>query len=49
MQKYDAILIDAGTGNLHSVYNALLTLGFSIKLSKDPEICQPLTASSSPA
>jgi imidazole glycerol-phosphate synthase subunit HisH len=36
MQNYDAILIDAGTGNLHSVYNALLTLGFSIKLSKDP-------------
>ncbi len=36
MQNYDAILIDAGTGNLHSVYNALLNLGFSIKLSKDP-------------
>jgi glutamine amidotransferase len=40
MQNYDAILIDAGTGNLHSVYNALLTLGFSIKLSKDPDDLQ---------
>jgi imidazole glycerol-phosphate synthase subunit HisH len=40
MQNYDAILIDAGTGNLHSVHNALLTLGFSIKLSKDPHDLQ---------
>ena len=40
MQNYDAILVDAGTGNLHSVYNALLTLGFSIKLSKDPNDLQ---------
>ncbi len=40
MQNYDAILIDAGTGNLHSVYNALLPLGFSIKLSKDPHDLQ---------
>ena len=40
MQNYDAILVDAGTGNLHSVYNALLTLGFSIKLSKDPHDLQ---------
>lgn len=40
MQNYDAILVDAGTGNLHSVHNALLTLGFSIKLSKDPHDLQ---------
>jgi glutamine amidotransferase len=37
MQNHDALLIDAGTGNLHSVYNALLKLGFSIKLTKDPD------------
>jgi glutamine amidotransferase len=36
MQKYDGILIDAGTGNLHSVYNALRQLGFTIKLTSDP-------------
>lgn len=36
MKTEDALLIDAGTGNLHSVYNALINLGFSIKLSKDP-------------
>lgn len=40
MQNYDATLIDAGTGNLHSVHNALITLGFSIKLSKDPDDLQ---------
>lgn len=37
MQAFDAVLIDAGTGNLHSVYKALLNLGFRIKLSKDPQ------------
>jgi len=37
MQSFDALLIDAGTGNLHSVYNALLQLGFKIQVSKDPE------------
>lgn len=37
MNHYDALLIDAGTGNLHSVYNALLTLGFTIRLSSSPD------------
>lgn len=36
MEKTDALLIDAGTGNLHSVYNALKNLGFMVKLSRDP-------------
>jgi imidazole glycerol-phosphate synthase subunit HisH len=31
----DALLIDAGTGNLHSVHNALLHLGYSILVTKD--------------
>ena len=33
----DAILVDAGTGNLHSVLNALSTLGFQVRLSADPD------------
>ncbi len=37
MKDFDAILVDAGTGNLHSVHNALLALGFTIKVSSDPE------------
>lgn len=37
MTGYDAILIDAGTGNLHSVHNALLMLGFTIKVSCSPD------------
>lgn len=42
MSHYDAILIDAGTGNLHSVHNALLKLGFEIKVSCNPEdLAQP--------
>jgi glutamine amidotransferase len=32
----DAILIDAGTGNLHSVYNALASLGYTIRVTNDP-------------
>ncbi len=40
MTGYDAILIDAGTGNLHSVHNALLKLGFTIKVSHSPEDLQ---------
>lgn len=36
MGDYDALLIDAGTGNLHSVYNALLAAGFRIRVSSDP-------------
>ncbi len=33
----DALLIDAGTGNLHSVYNALLSLGYAIRVTNRPE------------
>lgn len=36
MNSYDALLIDAGTGNLHSVHNALLALGFNVRVSSDP-------------
>jgi len=36
LNQYDALLIDAGTGNLHSVYNALLTLGFNIRVTSSP-------------
>jgi glutamine amidotransferase len=36
MNRTDALLIDAGTGNLHSVHNALLSLGFSIRVTSDP-------------
>ena len=32
----DALLIDAGTGNLRSVYNAIQSLGFNIRVSADP-------------
>jgi imidazole glycerol-phosphate synthase subunit HisH len=32
----DAVLIDAGTGNLHSVHNALMTLGYEVRVSSDP-------------
>ena len=34
--KFDAILIDAGTGNLHSVHNALRSLGYAIHVTADP-------------
>ncbi|MBE0698777.1 MAG: imidazole glycerol phosphate synthase subunit HisH [Anaerolineaceae bacterium] len=37
METYDALLIDAGTGNLHSVHNALLQLGFQVRVSCNPE------------
>jgi imidazole glycerol-phosphate synthase subunit HisH len=37
MDRYDALLIDAGTGNLHSVHNALLQLGFQVRVSCKPE------------
>ena len=30
MSSYDALLIDAGTGNLHSVHNAMQKLGYSV-------------------
>ncbi len=32
----DALLIDVGTGNLHSVYNALTSLGYTIQVTSDP-------------
>lgn len=31
-----AVLVDAGTGNLHSVYNALLNLGYRVRVSSQP-------------
>jgi imidazole glycerol-phosphate synthase subunit HisH len=37
MTKIDALLIDAGTGNLHSVHNALLSLGFHVPVTSRPE------------
>lgn len=33
----DALLIDAGTGNLHSVENALRSLGFDILVTSNPD------------
>jgi imidazole glycerol-phosphate synthase subunit HisH len=36
MEHYDALLIDAGTGNLYSVYNVLTHLGFAIKITTQP-------------
>jgi imidazole glycerol-phosphate synthase subunit HisH len=35
--SYDAVLIDAGTGNLHSVQNALRSLGYAILVTADAE------------
>jgi imidazole glycerol-phosphate synthase subunit HisH len=35
--SYDALLIDAGTGNLHSVHNAILALGYNVLLTDRPE------------
>ena len=34
--KFDATLIDAATGNLHSVWNALTHLGYTIRVTADP-------------
>lgn len=36
MTRPDALLIDAGTGNLHSVYNALRSLEFEIQITSSP-------------
>jgi imidazole glycerol-phosphate synthase subunit HisH len=36
-QSDDALLIDAGTGNLHSVHNALQVLGFRVRVTSDPD------------
>ena len=33
----DALLIDAGTGNLQSVYNALTSLGYAIRVTDNPQ------------
>ena len=37
MTTYDAILIDAGTGNLHSVHNALVALNFRVLVTCNPD------------
>ncbi len=37
MTVLDALLIDAGTGNLHSVHNALIALGFKVRISSGPD------------
>jgi glutamine amidotransferase len=37
MMSYDAVLIDAGTGNLHSVQNGLRSLGYNILVTAQPE------------
>jgi glutamine amidotransferase len=36
MEHYDALLIDAGTGNLHSVQNALKLLGRNVRVTTNP-------------
>jgi imidazole glycerol-phosphate synthase subunit HisH len=36
MKSVDAVLVDAGTGNLHSVDNALRALGYTIHITSDP-------------
>jgi hypothetical protein len=36
MKLIDAFLVDAGTGNLHSVNNALRSLGYNIQITVDP-------------
>lgn len=36
MTTHPTLLIDAGTGNLHSVHNALLNLGAAIQVTSDP-------------
>jgi imidazole glycerol-phosphate synthase subunit HisH len=35
--SFDAILVDAGTGNLHSVENALRSLGANLLVTSDPQ------------
>ncbi len=40
MNHYDALLIDVGTGNLHSVHNALKNLGAAIQVTSDPQDLQ---------
>ncbi|MBN1536241.1 MAG: imidazole glycerol phosphate synthase subunit HisH [Anaerolineales bacterium] len=38
MNSSQVILVDAGTGNLHSVHNALINLGCQPEVTKDPRI-----------
>ncbi len=40
MESYNALLVNAGTGNLHSVYNALNHLGYKVKVTNQPEDLQ---------
>jgi len=40
MNSYDALLVNAGTGNLHSVYNALDHLGYKVKITDRSEDLQ---------
>jgi len=40
MNGYSALLVDAGTGNLHSVLNALQSLGCNIQVTSDPNDLQ---------
>lgn len=35
--SYDAVMVDAGTGNLFSVRNALCHLGYNILVSREPQ------------
>lgn len=37
MSKLNAILIDAGTGNLHSVHNAIQKLGYQVLVTANPD------------
>ena len=37
MTSYSAVLIDAGTGNLHSVHNAIQKMGYSVLVSSSPQ------------
>jgi glutamine amidotransferase len=37
ISQYDAVLIDAGTGNLHSVENALRSLGYKLLVTASPD------------
>jgi glutamine amidotransferase len=36
MKRVDVIVVDAGTGNLHSVDNALRSLGYAIHIAAEP-------------
>jgi glutamine amidotransferase len=40
MNKHTVVLVDAGTGNLHSVKNALQKAGAEVILTNDPKIIQ---------